>query len=145
MAIILISPKKNQRIFFWAITTLLILFVFAVSLIIFPPGFRQEEELPPLAAVPGAASIKINFNIIDSQQVKGLDAFEPIQSEFSYVGKDKDGKEISGTLMAVSRDEAASKILAMGLQLSILEEKGIGRSEPFTSYYRGAAGSGAGL
>lgn len=136
MAILFTSPKKRRRIFLWSITLLLILLLFMISLIIFPPQFRNELQSTVPEGVFDMLNTKINFNIMDSNQVKNLDPFEDVETEFTYIAQDKDGKQITGRISAVSKIKAESILEEMGFKVFSLQESDIGRNEPFIPYYQ---------
>lgn len=121
--------------FFRGITALLFLLLFIISLIIFPPDSENQSKNNPLKEVFSVPNVKINFDILDSNQVKSLESFRSVQTQFNYIGQDKNGKQVAGKILAVSKDGAAGLLEGMGFKVSRLQEI-IGRSEPFVPYYQ---------
>ena len=79
MAIVFTSPVKKQRIFFWSIFSCIVLFLFIVSLIVFPPAFKSALKDAPTEDSP----ITINFNVLDSDAIKNLEPFLMLQADKS--------------------------------------------------------------
>ncbi len=80
MAIIFVSPKRRQRIIMLSLIALLAVSVAGIGVFAFWPeiksvvlGISPEEQV---AAMPG---VKINFSVVDSQKVKNLELFTPLQ------------------------------------------------------------------
>lgn len=136
MAILFTSPRKKQRMFLRGITALLFLLLFIISLIVFPPDFKNQFDNNLPKEVFSAPDAAINFGILDSNQVKNLEPFGPVQTQFDYVAQDKNGKKIVGKILAASKDGAESLLREMGFKVSSLQEATIGRSEPFIPYYQ---------
>ncbi len=134
MAIVLISPKKRQKTFFWVIIFLFVVILIAVSLFIFIPSFRSQIIDIPDSGTYATPDIKLNFNIIDSNQVKNLQPFGSIETEFSYIAKDKNGKQVVGKISEVDRDSAQKSLEQMGFIVSSLQETNVGRTDPFVPY-----------
>lgn len=133
MAIIFESPKKIQKKFLRIIIILLVFVLLIVPFIIFSPGLinrvqnvSQEEISEP--------DIKINFNTIDSDQVKNLDPFGAIELEFFYIVEDKNGRQIIGRISAAAKNDAQKILEEGGFKVSELVETNIGRKEPFAPY-----------
>ena len=133
MAIVLISSQKRQKIFLWSIATLSVLILSVIPLIIFsswfinqPKNIIQEGILRP--------DLRINFNIIDSDQVEDLEPFSGAVTEFTYVVEDKNGRQLVGRVLAVSQDDAKALLEGVGLKVFSLQETNIGREEPFVPY-----------
>lgn len=136
MAIILVAPKRRQRILFWTITLSLIGGFFIVSLIIFPPTLAPTPGTPLGGGEPFVEPT-INFTVIDSDRVSDLDSLDPYESialEFSYVAKNAAGKTVSGTLLAADKSEALLILQKRGLSVFTLKENPVGRSQPFVPY-----------
>ncbi|MDO8530203.1 MAG: hypothetical protein Q7S10_02245 [bacterium] len=136
MAIIFVSPKRKQKAFTWSITAALILFLFIISLMIFPPQFKNK--LLNISSQEGAVvipTVKIDFTTINSERVQGLEPFELVETEFDYIGEDQAGQKISGKISAQSLQLAKEALEATGLKVLSLTEANIGRNEPFIPYY----------
>lgn len=135
MAIVFKQLKKAQKIFFWNIIAAMFLILFIVSLIVFPPGFKRGPEIIFEELTP-KPDIKINFSVIDSDKVKELESFKGAQKEFNYVVKDKNGRQLRGSISAKNQSEAEATLKDSGLEVLILQEKELpGKSQPFTPYY----------
>ena len=139
MAIVFISPKRRQRIFFRGILAFLILLLFIISLIIFPSQFKNETQDIPTKVVFDTPGVVINFESIDSDQVKNLEPFLGVQIEFNYIAQDKDDKQVVGKISATTKDDAKILLEGMGFKVSSLQESNIGRNEPFIPYYQTTA------
>jgi len=133
MAIVFISPRQRQKIFFQGITIFFILIVGMIALIVF---LSKPREVPqPLVFTK--PKVKIEMDIIGSEEFKYLKAFVGIQPQFHYVGYDEKGKKLQGLLNAESEEEAREKLKMMGIS-SIEELKEIlpGRENPFSPYFK---------
>ncbi len=136
MAILFVSPQKTQRMLMLIVISLLIVFLVGFSLTIFWPQFsfgNQDPLLNPTAYQ--APDIQIDFRAVDSNQFKNLEVFSEVQIEFNYIAKDENDKQIIGVIMATNKDNAQIILEQMGLKASSLEEKNLGRNEPFSPYY----------
>src|SRR5205085_692191 len=85
MAIVFISPQQKQRKLLWIILGILVLVLAIVSVITFLP--ELSNHFPTVSAEQAfvAPDVAINFATIDSSQVKDLQPFLTIQTEFSYI------------------------------------------------------------
>jgi hypothetical protein len=134
MAIVFISPKKKQSIFFTGIALSLVVFFGIVSVIIF---FPQLINIHQSAAIPSATirpDIAVNLSIIDSDSVKNLQPFLNLETEYTYVVQDKNGKQTTGNISAATTQDAQKMLEAAGFKVSSLTEMGVGRTNPFVSY-----------
>ncbi|MEK7124545.1 MAG: hypothetical protein AAB877_02590 [Patescibacteria group bacterium] len=134
MAIIFISPKKRQRKLIIAVTALLSLIVIAVFFTTFFPEIRDRIISIPVTEVSDVPEIKINFNAVNSEQVKNLELFEEIKTDFSYTAKDKNGLQVAGTIVAISKNSALRTLRDSGLEVLTIQQANIGRKEPFSPY-----------
>jgi hypothetical protein len=137
MAIVFISPKSKQRMFYVGIIMLLILFLIIISSIVFLPEFLNKNKSIPIKEILDKldkSDVVINFNIMDSDKVKNLDPFDSQETEFTYVVFDQEGKQITGSISAVIKDDAQKLLEGAGFKVSSLKEMDIGREEPFVSY-----------
>ena len=80
MAIIFVSIKKRQRLFFWGIAAFSGLVVVALSLVVLFPELKDTPDIV-VQEVYDAPDVKINFDVIDSPQVKSLEPFAAPSSE----------------------------------------------------------------
>ena len=127
-----ISPKQRQKMFFMGITIMLLLFLAAVSLLVFvlPP----KNNLPALTF--NKPKVNIDLSIFNSSQFKSLQSFPQITIQYSYTATTKNNKPRTGFISATSIDEARVALEGMGLSISELKEVEIGRDNPFTPYYQ---------
>ncbi|OGZ63771.1 MAG: hypothetical protein A3A98_00570 [Candidatus Staskawiczbacteria bacterium RIFCSPLOWO2_01_FULL_40_39] len=140
MAIVFVSPRKVQKMFFGGIITLIALLLFAISLLVLLPELRNKlNDIPANIPVRGdfnGPDLKINFRAIDSDEVKNLEPFGAMEGNFSYIAEDENGRQITGKISAASREDAEKNLAAMGLTIQSIEEITIGRNEPFVPYYQ---------
>ena len=133
MAIVFVPIKKKKRIFMRIITMSLIFILFAISLIVFPPQFKNE---PGISDSPtpdyGDTGIKINFEALDSRQVKSLEPFSGVKKQFSYVAYDKSGKEKRGKVLSDSKESAQKILEAVGLRVINIEGPDSRKNNPFS-------------
>ncbi|MEK7080315.1 MAG: hypothetical protein AAB925_00585 [Patescibacteria group bacterium] len=130
MAIVFISPKQRQKMFFMGITILFVLFLLVVASLVF---LAKPKPVAP-EIVFNRPKIDINLDVLDSEQVRFLEPAVQMDLQFKYTAATKKGVKTSGIITAVSEEEA-QKIL-QGMQLSgiVLEEAKMGRENPFTPY-----------
>ena len=102
MAVIFISPKQRQKMFFLGITAVFLLFLTAVSLIVF---LSKPKEVPP-ALVFNKPKVNIDMKIFDSEQFKNLQLFPEVKIQYSYKANTKDNKLRTGFIYAASTDKA---------------------------------------
>jgi uncharacterized membrane protein YkgB len=134
MAIVFISPKKKQTLFFRGIILSLVLFLSIVSFIVLLPEFFNKNQNVPVDLSSGDQGIAINFNFLDSDRVKNLEPFVVSQAEFSYIVKDKDGKQVAGNISAHSKQEAKTLLENSEFTIINLQEMNAGKSNPFAAY-----------
>ncbi len=130
MAIVFISPKQRQRMFFMGITILFVLFLLIISFAV----FLSKPKPVPAELVFNRPKIDINLQVLESEQVKNLEPALQMDLQFKYTAITDKGVKTSGIITATSQEEA-QKIL-QGMQLSgvSLEEAKTGRENPFTPY-----------
>ncbi len=136
MAIIFVSPRKTQRIIFVLAVILFVLILLAIAFVAVLPELRNQLSVAPAAGQFKMPDVNINFDVVDSDQVKNLEPFTNIQTEYNYVAIDASGNQSLGTISATSAEEAKNLLMANGLQVSSLQEIGVGRTDPFVSYYQ---------
>jgi Na+(H+)/acetate symporter ActP len=130
MAVVFISPKKRQRMFFLGITIMFLLFLAVVAFAVFLS--RPPEVAPEL--VFNKPKVNVDFSVFDSGQFKNLESFEEMKTNFSYVAITEEGKVIDGFISAISIEEAQKILEGLNLSVSRLREVDIGRDNPFTPY-----------
>ena len=134
MAITFISPDKKQNTFRGIITLVLVLVLFVMPFIVFTSFLSDEFESVFVEEVP-KPDISINFDIIDSEEVKNLESFSIIKIEFSYSALDKNNRKVVGKVLAIDKNDALSILQKTGLKNINLEEINAGKKEPFIPYY----------
>jgi len=131
MAIVFISPKQRQRVFFTGITVVFLLILAAISLGVFLAKPIQN----PGAVVFNKPKVSIDMSIFDSQEFKDLQLFPEMGIQYSYKALDKAHKLQTGFLSASSLEEANSILVSQGLMVSEIKEVKVGRADPFMPYY----------
>lgn len=120
--------KEKEGIAFWIAAVSLFVFVFIVSAIAFSSNSREAFS----ASLSGNSAAKINFIILDSQEVRDLRPFPwKVDEKFSYTAKNKFGKQVKGTISAANRQEAENALLELGLKNLKLQKENIGTNNPF--------------
>ncbi|MBI1866392.1 MAG: hypothetical protein HY005_00940 [Candidatus Staskawiczbacteria bacterium] len=130
MTIVFVSPKQRQKMFFLGITILFLLVLSVIGTLV----FFSKPKPAPAEQIFIKPEIKINFEILDLEQVKGSLLMGRVQKEFTYQSLTDKGVKKSGTIFAASMDEAKKTLEDSGLLSVILEEVLIGRENPFTPY-----------
>lgn len=133
MAIVFISPRKKQQMFFWGIALSLIVFLAIISLIVFLPDFLSKNSNTP-ADMTSLPDITVNLNILDSDKVKNLQPPSSLPIAFTYTVQDKNGIQIQGNISAASKQDAQSILEKADFKVISLKEANIGRTNPFVSY-----------
>ena len=111
MAIVFVSPKQRQKMFFLGITILFLLVLSIIGTIV----FFSKPEPTSIEQVFIKPKIKINFEVLDLEQVKGSLLMGRIEKEFSYQAVTDKGEEKTGSIFAATMEEAKK----------ILEESGL--------------------
>ncbi|OGZ73046.1 MAG: hypothetical protein A2908_01825 [Candidatus Staskawiczbacteria bacterium RIFCSPLOWO2_01_FULL_38_12b] len=134
MAIVFISPKKRQRMFFGIMMVSLFFIFIAISLVMFLPELiNKNKNIPPDMSFD-QPDVVINFKILDSEKVKALEPFTRLETEFDYIVQDQDDQQMSGTILAATNEDAQKLLEKSGYRVLMLKEVNLGRSEPFVSY-----------
>lgn len=131
MAIVFVSPKQRQKMFFLGITILFLLVLFTVVIFV----FFSKSKPDPEEQVFKKPEIKINFEILDLEQIKGSLLMERVQEEFTYQLVTNKGEQKSGSIFAASMEEAKKILEDLGLSSITLKKVPIGRENPFIPYY----------
>lgn len=132
MAIVFVSPRKKQITLIIIIASIFAVFLIGIFLVIFLFGSSNESN----QIVFKKPNIKIDFSVLDSDQLKNLIALDPIEYVFIYNAIDSAGKNITGKITAVSQDAAQAKLQALKYNVGTLEIEKNGRENPFDSYYQ---------
>src|SRR3990167_1330138 len=131
MAIVFVSPKQRQKMFFLGITVLFLLVLVVIGTFV----FFSKPKLAPTEQVFIKPKIKIDFEVLDLEQVKNSLLMGRIQKEFIYQALTDKNEQKSGSIFAVSEEEAKKILEDEGLLSVTLEEVLVGRENPFTLYY----------
>lgn len=134
MAIVFISPQKKQRMFFITIATLFVMVLFILSLITFIPKIEDKLKNIPENGALNIPDVKINFGTVDSEKVRNMELIREVEREFNYTVQGKDGKQISGRILAPDANGAQKSLEIMGFKILTIEEAVAGRSNPFAPY-----------
>lgn len=131
MAIVFVSPKQRQKMFFLGITILFLLVLSIIGTFVFfsKPKYTAAE----VAFIK--PKIKINFEVLDLEKVKGSLLMGRIEKEFAYLAITDEGEEATGSIFVATRGDAKKILEDSGLIVATLEEVEIGRENPFTPYY----------
>lgn len=132
MAIVFVSPRRRQTIFFASVAVFFTLFVIVVALIVF---FAKPKKVSEQVAFK-RPNIQINLSVLDSNELKVLLPLDPIQYNFIYQATQKDGKSASGKILAVDQADATAKLSAQNLIVNKIEQESPGRENPFGIYYQ---------
>jgi len=129
MAVVFISPKQRQKMFFTGITIVVgMIFVIIASIIFFSQPKKVAPEL-----VFNKPKVSINFEVLDSEQFKNLQIFSEMQVQYVYKAI-KDGKDKEGYISAASQQEAEAMLTELGYSVTQIKEAEIGRDNPFQAY-----------
>jgi uncharacterized SAM-binding protein YcdF (DUF218 family) len=131
MAIVFVSPKKKQILFFSLIVGFFLILLFTVILFV----FLMKPEAIPQEKVFKKPNINIDFSILDSQQLKNLNQLDPIEYVFTYKAMSEEGSAVSGRITAVSEASAIAKLEQINLSSIELKKESLGRENPFNIYY----------
>jgi len=131
MAVVFISPKKRQKMFFTGITAILLLFLAVMFLGVF---FSSPKETSSVL-VFNKPKVSIDMSIFSSEQFRDLQPFSEMQIQYSYSATTKDNKTQKGFVFANSKEEAKEIIESNGLSVIDIKEAEIGRDNPFVPYY----------
>src|SRR3989344_1944689 len=133
MAIIFVSAQKKQKAFFSAVAVFAVLFAVIASFIIFLPELFNKKQDGIIKEIPNKPVLVIDVGITNSDKFKALEPFETPQSEYVYVVQDQKNETISGNISAGTKEGAQALLESAGFKVTSVEEKGIGRTEPFAT------------
>lgn len=131
MAVVFISPKQRQKMFFVGITIMFLLFVILISLGVL---FAKPKPVSPLI-VFNKAKVNLNMSILDTDQFKNLQPFSQMEPQYSYKATTKANKPKNGFITATSPDQARTILQDMGLTVADIQVVQPGRDNPFIPYY----------
>ena len=132
MAVVFISPKQRQKVFFMGITVVFLLFLIIVFLGVFLSKPKQVLKVQ----VFNKSKVSIDMKIFDTDQFKRLQPFVEMETQYSYKIVEKDGKVETGFMSANSAEQVRKILEGRGLTVSDIKETEIGRENPFTPYYQ---------
>jgi hypothetical protein len=131
MAVVFISPKHKQKVFFMGITISLVAFVVLISLW----SFLGKPSTESTQTVFNKPKVSLNVAILDNEQFKATQPFDKIPLQFSYSARDSKNRVTKGLISATSEEEALKLIeTGTGLNVSEIQEIGLGRDNPFIPY-----------
>ncbi len=119
--------------FFGILAAILVALLLVASLIIVIPGFINETRNFPDMSF-NQPSVIINLDILDSNKTKKLELFSAIETTFNYVVTDKNNRQITGTIVANTKDQAQKMLEDSGFKVLSLQGVTVGRPEPFVFY-----------
>lgn len=132
MAVVFISPKHKQKMFFMGITASFIILLTLISLWI----FLSKPSAPPAELVFNKPKVSIDLKILDTEQFKKIEHFQKIPLQFKYTASTANGQTTSGFVSAVSEEEAKQILENAKLKVGDLKQTDIGRDNPFIPYYQ---------
>jgi len=130
MAVVFISPKQRQKVFFLVITVMFLLFLVVISFGV----FLSKPNESSLVLVFNKPKVNIDMSIFNSDQFENLQPFSGIETQYSYVATDKNNNIETGFISAGSIDQARAALEGAGLDVTKLTETETGRSDPFIDY-----------
>ena len=85
MAILFVSPQKKQRSLMWSIILFIVFILLIVFFTVFPPEFLYSPKTSQVNfTTPG---VKVNLNILNSDQVRNLETFSSETSQGAIKGR----------------------------------------------------------
>jgi len=132
MAVVFISPKQKQKVFFMGITVILLLFLASLSFGVFTSKPKEVSS----SLVFNKPKVDIDMHVFDTDQFKDLHPFPEMKTLFMYKTSDKKNKVEVGYIPAYTIEEARAALENMQLTIVDLKEAEIGRDNPFTPYYQ---------
>ncbi len=132
MAVVFISPKQRQKMFFMIITVMFLLFLAVISFGVFlsKPSAVSED------LVFNKPKINIDMSVFDTDQFKNLQPLPAMNTLYSYKATTKDNQSKIGFISADSINSAQSILEGMGLFIIEIKKVEAGRSNPFIPYYQ---------
>ncbi|MCX6720936.1 MAG: hypothetical protein NTW11_03985 [Candidatus Staskawiczbacteria bacterium] len=132
MAVVFISPRQRQKMFFLGITAMFLLLLVVISLGV----FMSKPSGGSFAVVFNRPKVNIDMSVFSTDQFKNLLPLPEMQIQYNYTATDQNKKQKSGFIMSVSIDQAKADLEAIGLVVNDIKEAEIGRTNPFTPYYQ---------
>ena len=132
MAVVFISPKQRQNVFFIGITVAFILFL----IIVFSGVFLAKPAELSGTLVFNKPKINIDMAVFSTDQFNDLQSFSELKTQYSYEAVNSSRKFVKGFLSASSKEEAKSILEGNGLTVQKIEEAQVGRDNPFVTFYQ---------
>jgi hypothetical protein len=133
MAVVFISPKQRQKMFFIGIT---VLFLLIMTVTAFGVFLSKPPEVEESSLTFNRPKVSINMRVFDTEQFQMLQDLPEMLIQFSYKATAKDGKIIEDFITAPSVQEAKARLEAQGLVVTQIKETELGRENPFLPYYK---------
>jgi len=86
MAILFVSHKKKNRIFFWSMSAFVIALLMIISFLAFPYDFLGLEQPSDDVSLP---PLQVNFDILDSNALEALEPFSEVKAGGADVGRNE--------------------------------------------------------
>jgi len=138
MAITFKSSKAKQKAVTVLVVVVLVVCLVGFALIVLLPEFLYNNQTVSTTIGQifsfGKPDISLNFSVVDSPEVANLQPFVVMETEFTYVVINRVGKKITGTISAVSIDDATALLEKSGYIVVSVSQMATGRSNPFISY-----------
>jgi len=131
MAVVFISPKHRQKVFFMGITIIFLFILVGIFLGVFLSGPEDNTSV----LVFNKPKVNIDMSVFESDQFKNLQPFPEMQTQYSYKAITKNNKARNGFIFADSEERAREIITNMGLTVVEVKKVENGRPNPFTPYY----------
>ncbi len=133
MAIVFVSAKAKQAVFFRTTAILVISTLLVAFLVFIITGLWGSGKMA-IKGGPGQPDIAINLNIADSAKISNLEPFYSLETEFAYLVLDENQQQVEGNISAFTKEEAQKSLESSGFKVLNLKEAGLGRNQPFISY-----------
>jgi predicted tellurium resistance membrane protein TerC len=131
MAVVFISPKQKQKVFFTGITLALLLFLAIAYVGIFLSKPKTTSSAPAISS----SGIVVDTSIFSSSQFKQLVPFTDLEMQYSYKATTKGNQVETGFISAISENQARDTLTSEGLTVVTITEAQVGRDNPFEPYY----------
>ena len=111
MAVVFISPKQRQKMFFMGITVMFLLFLVVISLGVF---LSKPNEVSPVM-VFNKPKVNIDMRFLIQTNLKIFSHFLQMETQYSYTATTKDNKSKTGFISAASADQARTILTRHGI------------------------------
>ena len=130
MAVVFISPKKQQQTVFVVVGIGALLIIGFILLLI----FAWSPSSGSVSATFNKPKVVVNFAILENPEVQNLSYFETIPLQFAYTAQNTSGKTVTGFISSDSEADARTTLTQSGLQVGKIAQVLPGRENPFVSY-----------